>query len=803
MRAQRPVWQWLVPVVVVLLGLMFAAAWGVARLLQSAGRPSPRPADRLPEVGRYAVGISGRGRAGKRTAMRGLVLAVYPRLPSSRASRALAEALAIEAEHLHASVSVLPQSPGGTMARIYAPDRDDCSTSACLTREQGLAVARELGQDAVLVVEADDVPGGARASVELVDMGGRKSALARELSGRDGAAIVEQYPATFRGILRSAGLSLTAADEKLLSVPPFPAADYVRAGRIEAINPSRAAIDDTAAFLRERPDSALALSMDRRMNGTEWGVKQLDAWIEHWLALARSTCPSALLTAALAKISRSRPEAALELLAEYDLVKPRSCEAALYRIECLWTLRRYAEAIAQARVAVEANPLGAHSWSHLAQSYWIEAREARGGRYLARLTRQELDTFVRGVDLARPCFEQALKLAPLDPNLLADAIEIRRESGDRAGCEQALDVCDTVRPGYEPAYESIAWLYTEGYENDVAAADKLLRRAAAQRPSWPQDEISLAYYLKDRVPFDYWMKHYRRAVTMLPPFAPVGLRTIAQGVLEGEDLQPDARRNYFVAIRFARECLERSQRQYPSLAARGSLAKALLKERRFQEAEAALAELVRDRPEGYDIRRLLGNAQRNLGHYAEAAATYHKAWRLMTGPDVQTVWDNELYCRAMGGQEAKARVLFGEDLRDRADSYRRKGPYQIGLGYLAVGDVDRAERTFGYLPPEEQTDFVWDCVAVCRMQRGDWEGGLKAFEKAAQLAVPGCPAPKVGQAVCHFRLGHTHEARAIWNDIDAHNFAWLWREQRLNYLWPPKALKAWDDLAAACTKSGR
>jgi tetratricopeptide (TPR) repeat protein len=792
-----------------LAGLVTLGVWGVSVVISRSRQaatarytsPAATHAYNLPEPGSYQVGIHGTDRDGNATALRSLMPAIYAPAGQAESARGLAEALALEAGHLVHSLSVLPAMPSLQKMEVFVPDREPDWGHLSFTREQGLQVARQAAFDAVLAVEVTQSGGGMGASLALIDMADESVAFTKELSGKTPEEIVEAFPGTLKEALEAAGVSLSERDKELLGGPPFPAADYVRNGTVVALWPSKRSIEECRSFLDERPDSPLAQWLEYWQWQCDWPAERVRKWAEEWVKASKEACPCTLLGGVEAQIGAGNYAGAETLLAEYEQVKPGSFRATKLRRDSYESQKQYAAAVAEARKLVEMNPLSGRTWYLLGSSYWLEAVRARGGHALNRLSPQDLQTFMYDVRVARACLEQALKLAPDNPDVLTSLVQARNETDGPAATEQALDMCDAVRPGYHYAYDAMLWVYRPGYGNDPAAYQDLLRRADRQKPKWVWDEIQLAKIVRELSP-DAAERHYQRAAEMAPDYFPWGWWQMADGMVELEYQGDDAREREAAALKRAEEYVERSIEQLPSIRARTTRAKVLCRRRQYEEAESELKALVKEEPAAADTLILLGGTQRALGKWGDAEKTLRAAIKAMKPRSAHDEWLAVLQCIALDGRQDEALAELEKNRRTHRDWYAAVGSFHLGSSYLAMLEVDKAEEVYNGIPEAEGGYAVMDNIGLCKMHRGDWSGALAQFEKAYARDGKGEVEPPLGIAVCKYKLGAKEEAFPLYDEAERIDHRWLCPEGLREQLWPPEGIAAFEELQAAREKAG-
>lgn len=795
--------------VLCLAGLITLGVWGMSLLVSRSRQastavytgPATARAYNLPERGLYEVGILGKDRDGNATVLRSLMPAVYAPQGEAEAARGLAEALASETGQLLHSLSVLPGMPSVQRMEAFVPDREPGWGHLSFTREQGLHVARETAFDAVLAAKVTQSAAGMGASVELIDMADESVAFTRELTGKTPEEIVERFPRALKEALEAAGVSLSERDRSLLAGPPFPAADYLRSGTVIALQPSQGSFEAYQAFLSQRPDSSLARWLEYAQWQCDWPGERVRKWAEEWVAASRDACPCMLLAGAEAQLAAGDDAAAASLLAEYEQIKPGSFRATKLRRDSHESQKQYAAAIAEARKLVEMNPLSGWAWYLLGSSYWLEAVRARAGHTLGRLSDQDLQTFLHDVRVARACVEQAAKLAPDNPDILSSLVQVRNETGGRAATEQALDMCDAVRPGYHYAYDAMLWVYRPGYANDPAAYQALLHRADRQQPKWVWDEIHLAKLVRELSP-EAAERHYQRAAEMAPDYFPWGWWQIANGYLELKYKGDEARGREEAALKQAEEHLALSINQLPTVSARTSRANLLSRRKRYKEAESELKELANEQPATAETLILLGGIRRALGKWAEAETTLRAAIKAMKPRNPQNEWLAVFQCIALDGRQDEALAELEKNRRTHPDWYDAVGDFHLASCYLAMLEVDKAEEVYNSIPEAEGGYAVMDNIGLCKMQRDDWSGALAQFEKAYGKDGKGEVEPPLGMAVCKYKLGARQEAFPLYDEAERIDHRWLCPEGLREQLWPPEGIAAFEELQAARKKAG-
>ncbi len=760
------------------------------------GRAGAIRAQELPDAGNYEVGIDGRDRDGNPTRMRSFIFAVRAGLHENPDSQALAEALAWMTRDLLVSMPAFPQAVDFPLVARNVPQRDPNWGELVLSREQGLIAARQLGQDALLVIAAnDDGAAGADLSYELLDMADESPVASGDLRAASAAGLLELVPALFLELFESVGVELSEADRSLLATPPFAPEEYACAGHFLSHVPSREEYDLAQTFVQTHPSSGLAQLIQRRTFRDDWPTEESLAWLQAW---AHQFAPGRPIVLAIASEEAGRvgaDEQAQALADQYAAAKGPSIAADRLNLILVSKRHAYDEAIALCQRIVSACPMSAEAWLWLAQAHWNKASDARGGRFLSDITPEELETFSSHVDTARDAIEQATLLGPQNADILAKLIALRRETGETDLCKEALDQCDAVRPGYVPAYREMEWLYTKGYQDDEQARRDVLIRLSGQVALGMSDEIEIAAFLDHEAPFGYWKPHYERALA-IAPFDPPALRRMGEEVLAATNWVPDQRAAEEFIAEYSLKALHKSLDQRPTFLTKRALGKALNRARRFEEAEQVLLPLAAERPEDAQTRLLLARVQRARGEFPEAAQSFQAALERL---DKQT-WDavdayaGAIQCTAVA-DPAAARKLLDQNLVNYTAGGDRYNRSSKQLFCLAARDFERVP---SFLEGTEEGDpynwFLWHSVALARMGQGDWRGAVEAIDLGMKVA----PHVKLRPPLlaCRHKLGDAKTARELWDFVMQHDYRLLDRSALLEDLWPQEAIEAYSAFEA-------
>jgi hypothetical protein len=84
------------------------------------------------------------------------------------------------------------------------------------------------------------------------------------------------------------------------------------------------------------------------------------------------------------------------------------------------------------------------------------------------------------------------------------------------------------------------------------------------------------------------------------------------------------------------------------------------------------------------------------------------------------------------------------------------------------------------------------------IERDDWEGALKQFEKACSLADDPEFEPTFGLAICKYATGDVDGAMAVHDEAIALDAESRRPEALRELLWGPTAIEAAEELNAAC-----
>jgi len=780
----------------------------VAGLLASvvvwtAGEAAVR-AQELPDAGQYQVGVSGKDRDGNPTQMRSFVAAVWSGVHENWDSQALAEALAWQADDLLMSMPMFPHAMGFEFIARAVALRDATWGVLVLSREQGLQAARQLGEDAVLAVAANDNhEAGASATIELIDMADGTVVGNGEVKGASPVEVLAGFPAGLQTLFESVGLELSPADRELLAKPAYTAEEYAWAGKIMSLVPSEEQYNQTRAFAKAFPQSGLAQSIYHRTFKEDFAPEEQLAWLKGWLKEFGPGRPFVVASAAEQLAAFGAAEEAEAAGQQYEAARPGSLEADRLLSALAYRGAGDADQVAMDTRLVEACPLNAAYWWYLGNDHWERGAAARGGHYLNKITPEALQVFDAEMPVARDALERAAELGPQHASILADLIKLRRENGERELCEKALDECDAVRPGYVPAYKQMEWLYKPGYANDEEARRALLRRLSGKVPLGVSDQIDIAGYLADVAPFTYWKPAYERAFAIAPAYYPTGLRRMGEEILKAQPWvnDPDEIETEAFITDFALKAINKSLEQWRTFPTERALGKALKRALRFEEAARVLGPLVAERPKDAEARLLLGEAQRALGQYAPAAENFRAALDLVDRTD----WDQTVraYCGALQclaiGDPAAARALLGEKPVEWTwfgEFDARRGEQ---LSHLAARDFEGVSRFLEEAPKDDDTNYyLWLPVALAKMGQGDWAGAVQDLGEAQKIA----DTRELRRAlmVCQHKLGQEEAARANWDALMKGNSLCLRRSVLLEEYWPLEAIEAFDEMEAALWK---
>jgi len=796
----------LVVVVLAAIGVGWVVYRGIKSLQQQPWAAPPavaaKPPD-LPDAGQYAVGIHGKDRQGHATTLRGVVLAVHAAPRAGAEAEALAEALALEGQDVLFSLSVVPQPTRLAAMASYLPSVDPLRARNCFTREEGLRVAKQLGSDAVLVVSVEPASEGAcGCSLELVDMADEKAAASRRLDPCAAAVAIQQFPSAVGEALGKAGVTLSGADQELLRQPLHPADTYARLGRILCGWPAAPAVEQAREFVREQPASLAALILADLLRATDRPPQEAQAQVERAIAAERERCPAMLYWGARSLASLGQYDRSEQVLAEYEAVKPESLPAAVLRAEIALHRGQVPAAIADARKLVEMNPRNGGAWGMLGQYHFDAGASARSGQYVMNLTPQQQTALYEGMAGAVACLERAAELAPDSLAVWTDLIKARNETSPGEGTTEALDRCDALRPGYPEAYRNMLWVYRPGYLNDQAAYRRVLQRADCQQPEWVWDEIGLADLLREERLPDSARRHYARAASMAPAYFPDGWEHIAVGlselVLQGEK----ARQRTEAVLDQAQTCVNRALAQRPGFTGRVARAKLLARRGKYAEAEQALRALVKEQPTAADPLVLLAGTQRARGEWKSAEATFRAAIKAKPRGQVQDEYLGVLQCMALDGRQQEALTKLQSDRRTNAAWFAQLGAWHLGCSYLAIGELDQAERSFRERLRTSRPYGPLDNLALCGAARSDWQGAGKLFAEARKGDGQDQVEPRIGLAVCALKLGRTREALRLYDEAEGMDYRWLSAPGLREQLWPPQVVKAFEELQAARQKAG-
>jgi tetratricopeptide (TPR) repeat protein len=187
----------------------------------------------------------------------------------------------------------------------------------------------------------------------------------------------------------------------------------------------------------------------------------------------------------------------------------------------------------------------------------------------------------------------------------------------------------------------------------------------------------------------------------------------------------------------AEEALRKSLTQSPGYSrARTTLALVLCSRHRFAEGLALAAKVYDENPGNLNALATMGDAQLELGRYAEAEATYQKLLSASTEPS--TLARMARLAELKGQTDEAVRLLH-----QAADDERKTGDakaatwYQVRLGEISfdAGRLDDAEQTFRAVLQEfpDHHDSTAD-LGKMRAARGHYDEAIALLKKAAAIA---------------------------------------------------------------------
>ena len=308
--------------------------------------------------------------------------------------------------------------------------------------------------------------------------------------------------------------------------------------------------------------------------------------------------------------------------------------------------------------------------------------KARVARYRYAETRDGAD-----LDLALAAVEAARRLAPDDPEVLAEAVQVARAGDDAELATTALAALETLTPGDAGVAISRAWWLERRGEADAAL--ELVRRAARRRPAW--------YALLGLANLE--IQHgdaaaARRALSELLERAPgqyTGLSLLAQLELTSGDLGR--------AVELYAELVRRS----PGPIQQSNLGLAYLLSRRYEEAAASFAAAYEAAPNNPLVALNLADARLLTGERAGAEALYRRVLELDDRNPESHDW---------------------QDLATRAQAEAR-----LGLGRQAVASIRDASR----LAPD--SPHAAYCAALVFLLVGEEASAVVEAERALDLGL--------------------------------------------------------------------
>lgn len=292
--------------------------------------------------------------------------------------------------------------------------------------------------------------------------------------------------------------------------------------------------------------------------------------------------------------------------------------------------------------------------------------EARVARYRYAETRDPSD-----FERAAGAVAEARRLAPDDPEVLAETVQVARAGDDAELATTALENLETVTPGDAQVAISRAWWLERRGEADAAL--ELMRRAARRRPAW--------YALLGLANLE--IRHgdvaaARRTLNELLERAPgqyTALSLLAQLELTGGDLER--------AVELYSDLVRRS----PGPIQQSNLGVAYLLSRRYDDAAASFAAAHEAAPGNPLIALNLADARLLAGERVLAEAMYRRTLELYARDPASLDWQG-LTTRA----QAEARLGLGRQAVASVREALRLAPdsphaaYYAALVFLLVGE---------------------------------------------------------------------------------------------------------------------
>ena len=183
-----------------------------------------------------------------------------------------------------------------------------------------------------------------------------------------------------------------------------------------------------------------------------------------------------------------------------------------------------------------------------------------------------------------------------------------------------------------------------------------------------------------------------------------------------------------------------------------ALVRTYMELKRYKEAEAALAKLLRQTPGEAELWRLSAMLNLGQGKNAAAAADLEVSYRLATPAKAKWRTLADLY--RMAGVPLKAARYYQLSFGDKPTA---KQLLLLAGVYFEANEVDKALQAAHASIKLKPTAKCWRFIAQIQMQNKKYKAAVKAYEKAAQLA-PQNARLKIMAGYCALQMENYQQA---------------------------------------------
>ena len=183
-----------------------------------------------------------------------------------------------------------------------------------------------------------------------------------------------------------------------------------------------------------------------------------------------------------------------------------------------------------------------------------------------------------------------------------------------------------------------------------------------------------------------------------------------------------------------------------------ALVRTYMELKRYKEAKATLARLIKKTPGDAELWRLSAMLNLGQGKYANAAADLDVGYRLSPPPKAK--WRDLAALYRMAGVPLKAARYYRRSFGEKPDAKQ----YELLAGvYLEANEVDKALEAARASIKIKPTVRCWRFIARVQMQNKNYKEAGQAFENAAGLA-PKNARLKLTAGYCAIQMGDYGQA---------------------------------------------